>query len=235
MMISKIESAIHRICKEIDRSPCHPAWHSVDEIELLFELIACILGSQVSYEIAQTAAREIRRTGLLELPTHRYSFDAYQDAITDVLRRPLCHPDWAPKSRRYPFANLKANHISRTVWKLYSTGGSLKKLLESSNTPEDARRAIVEAAVGIGPKQASLFLRNIGFSAELAILDSHVLRFMGIHGMIDKQVRSVPSLNVYEKHETNLRNYARSSGWSLGCIDQAIWIVMRVFLREAST
>ena len=234
-VISKIESAINRVCEEINRSPYKTTWHSTNEEELLFELISCILGSRVSYEIAQTAAKEIRQSGLLELPTYRFSLQAYQDAIENVLRRPLRHIDWLPKARRYPFPKLRANHISRTVWAIYSTDGSIKNLLKSSDNPKDARRTIVQTVVGVGPKQASLFLRNIGFTAELAILDSHVLRFMGMHGLIENRVRSVPSLKVYEKHETNLLKYARWSGWSLGCLDQAIWIVMRVYLREAMT
>jgi N-glycosylase/DNA lyase len=91
----------------------------------------------------------------------------------------------------------------------------------------------VEVGVGIGPKQASLFLRNIGFTEELAIFDTHLLRFMSLFGLFDQDIRPISSLRNYENLENHLRDYAKSAGYSLGCVDQAIWIVMRVYLREA--
>lgn len=231
--ISKIERAIKRVCEEISLSPNRSTWRSSSESELLFELISCILGSRVSYEIAQSAAIKIRQANLLEMPIHKYSLQTYQDDIENVLRSSLRHKDWEPKTRRYPFPKLRANHIARTVWAIYSNSGSISSLLKSFNNAKCARRKIVQTVIGVGPKQASLFLRNTGFTTDLAILDSHVLKFMSMQGLVEKRIRFVPSLNLYEKHEINLQQYARWFGWPLGCLDQAIWVVMRVYLREA--
>ena len=162
----------------------------------------------------------------------RYSIRSYEDVLADILKQPLQQLQWATVGKRYPFATIRAKYISRTVWAICSRGRSLQSLLRSWATAGEARRSIIEIAAGVGPKQASLFLRNIGFTEDLAILDSHVLRFMHMLGLIDQPTKSIPSLRAYEEHEANLRRYAQLSGWCLGCLDQAIWIVMRVYLRE---
>ena len=233
MNTAAIESAVHRICQEIYPSSRQSWWFSASEAELLFELVACILGSQVPYEVALAAVEEIRDVGLLENPTRRYCIPAYEKAIYDILRQPLHNHGWALTGRRYRFARIRANHISRTVWAIYSDGGSLQGRLRACKTAREARRSIVEVGVGIGPKQASLFLRNIGFTEELAILDTHLLRFMSLFGLLDQVIRPISSLQKYETLENHLRYYAKSTGYSLGCVDQAIWIVMRVYLQEA--
>jgi N-glycosylase/DNA lyase len=233
MNTTAIELAVRRICQEIYPSSRQSWWVSASDAELLFELVACILGSQVSYEVALAAAEEIRNVGLLENPIKQYCFPVYEKTVYDILRQPLHNPGWAPAGRCYRFAKIRANHISRTIWAVYSNGGSLQERLRACKTAREARRSIVEIGVGIGPKQASLFLRNIGFTEELAILDTHLLRFMRLFGLLRQAIRPISSLQNYETLENRLRNYAKRTGYSLGCIDQAIWVVMRVYLQEA--
>lgn len=233
MNTATIESAVRRICQEINPSSRKSWWFSATEAELLFELVACILGSQVSYEVALAAAEEIRNAGLLDNPTGRYCVLVYEEAIYDILRQPLHNPNWAPVGRRYRFARTKANHISRTLWAIQSEGGSLQGRLGVCRTAREARRSILEVGVGIGPKQASLFLRNIGFTEELAIFDTHVLKYMSLFGLPDQDLKQISSLRMYENLENHLQHYAKNAGYSLGCVDQAIWIVMRVYQREA--
>jgi N-glycosylase/DNA lyase len=232
-MISKIESAINKICAEISLRKKRENWFSVSEDNLLFELVSCILGSRVSYEIAQLAATKLKQSGLLIITMSDYSIQPYQSAIESVLKSPLKHMDWGEKTRRYPFPKLRANHIARTVGAIYSDGDSITNLLKSCKSAKIARKMFVDKVVGFGPKQASLFLRNIGFTNDLAILDSHVLAFMSMKGLLKKGVRSIPTLNLYERHEMHLIKYANNTGWPLGYLDEAIWIVMRVYKTEA--
>ncbi len=233
MNISAIESAIRRICDEIYTHSLQSWWLSASESDLLFELVACILGSQVHYEVALAAAEKIRNVGLLENPTEQYGFSDYEMAVYNILKQPLHAPCWPPAGRSYRFAKIRANHITRTLWAVYLNGDSLHGILHNCKTAREARRSVVTVGVGIGPKQASLFLRNIGFTDELAILDIHLLRFMNLLGLIDRTIRTVSSIRKYEIMEKHLLNYAKRVGYSLGCVDQAIWIVMRVYLQEA--
>lgn len=233
MNTDNIEFAVRRICQEIYPSNRQSWWVSATEPELTYELVSCILGSQVRYEIALAAAEKIRDAGLLEKPIERYLAPVYEKAIYNILRQPLHSRGLGPTGRRYRFARMRANHISRTVWAIYSDGGSLKGRLDGYTSAKEARRSIVEIGVGIGPKQASLFLRNIGFTQELAIIDTHLLRFMSLFGLLEKATKPISSLQRYETHENDLLNYSKSTGYPLGCLDQAIWIVMKVYLQEA--
>ena len=99
-----------------------------------------------------------------------------------------------------------------------------------SRTSKEARRRLVELP-GVGYKQASLFLRNVGYAKNLAILDTHVLNYLVLVGVMQSRPRSVSSATIYERIEELLRSHARSLGHSVGCIDVAIWIVMRTLSR----
>ena len=76
-----------------------------------------------------------------------------------------------------------------------------------------------------------MILRNIGFSDELAILDSHLLRFIGLRGIADVPANNRLTLPVYEMIEAKFLGYARSVGWPTAILDQAIWVVMRVYAK----
>ena len=76
-------------------------------------------------------------------------------------------------------------------------------------------------------------MRNIYYSENLAILDSHVVRYM----VLLKMVKNVSKLklsnkNTYVNLESQLQNYATSNGKSLSTLDIAIWVVMRLVQKE---
>nr|WP_207768743.1 hypothetical protein [Pelagivirga sediminicola] len=111
---------------------------------------------------------------------------------------------------------------------IHKTRDSLSELLEEFTTAEDARKWLVDNAPGLGPKQASMFLRNVGLSYDLAILDRHVLEYMELLGLNSAHSRSVQSISGYVDTEVVLRAHARDSDCPVGILDWAIWIVMRV-------
>lgn len=232
MNFATIERAVGRVCREIHFSSERRVWWKVTESDLLFELVACILGSQVRYETALVAAEEIRNKGILDEP-HKYAFRSeFEQEVLCILERPLFRPGWPVVGRRYRFSVSRANYVARTLSSIYSEGNTLRERLRAETNERKARRSIVQMATGVGPKQASLFLRNIGFSENLAILDTHVIKYMLASGLATQSNRLCSTLLAYEKLEDLLRHYARSLGWSLSCLDQAIWIVMRVYSQE---
>lgn len=60
----------------------------------------------------------------------------------------------------------------------------LRRLLEIHGDPPDMREWLVNNVKGLGFKEASHFLRNIGLGEDLAILDRHILRTMKARGVI---------------------------------------------------
>lgn len=232
LCLTNIESTVIRICREISITQKQHAWSEMGESDLFFELVNTILGSQVSNELATSAAAKLREEGFLRVPVRRSSYDTLAEKIENTLTHPLFNARWGIVGRKYRFPKLRANQICRTMHNIYGNKNSLKNILETCSSATNARVNLIRSVLGIGPKQASLFLRNIGYAHDLAILDSHVLRYMGIRGM--STLSSPPStLSIYEETENKLLEHSMALGFSLGCLDQAIWITMRVARKES--
>lgn len=232
MRISRINSAVLALSKEIASTQSQGEWTNLEEQTLLYELFACILGSRVRFEIALAATDRLATNGLLNLSLDGLSEENYQAVIENVLNKPLQLPSINHETAHYRFAHSRSKYLARTHRTIYYNGSSLRQLLQSCRSANEARKILIDMCTGIGPKQASLFLRNIGFTDDLAILDSHVLRYMWMNDLLVERVRAIGSLFRYQEYEAKLRNYAHHLGWMLGCMDQAIWIVMRVSQRE---
>ena len=136
--------------------------------------------------------------------------------------------------RKYRFPATGAKCVSTNLQQIYGSGQSLKSILRRCAEPSVARRYLSQTIYGVGPKQASLFLRNIGFTDSLAILDRHVLSYMSIVGLLPTVPRSVSSFGKYEVLEDRLSSYAYNCGHELSSLDLAIWVVMRVVKRDLS-
>ncbi|MBU1855152.1 MAG: DNA lyase, partial [Nanoarchaeota archaeon] len=109
---------------------------------------------------------------------------------------------------------------------------SLKKVLLKAKNELEAREILVCTCMGIGYKQASLFLRNIYYSQNLAILDTHVLRYMDLMGLFENKCNKTITKNDYSLYEKQLMNYSNQINTTLSKLDVAIWVVMRVVRRE---
>jgi N-glycosylase/DNA lyase len=107
--------------------------------------------------------------------------------------------------------------------------------LESSNDIRDTRRRLALEVSGLGPKQASLFLRNIGYAAHVAVLDIHVLTYMNWVGLTETLMRSVPTLRKYEALENAFMEHAYSFGYTPDRFDLAVWVVVKVAKEEQET
>ena len=102
MTPERVEAAVNSICVELASSfTCSPNWKIRSEAELFRELVASILGSRVSFDIALIATNTLEAEGLL---VHSEDEKIYLQRLTEVLSRPLYSPDW-PRCRRYRFPN----------------------------------------------------------------------------------------------------------------------------------
>src|SRR3989344_6288551 len=87
------------------------------------------------------------------------------------------------------------------------------------NHPE-IRIQIVNNIKGIGMKEASHFLRNVGFK-DYAIVDFHIVDILVDHGVIEKPKTLTP--NKYIEIENVLRKLAEATNTSLGELDLYLW------------
>jgi N-glycosylase/DNA lyase len=196
---------------------------------LLHELVSCILSSRVRYETSFYTLQNLIKHKVLDLGTKR-SGNEYIKILTRILKETITTPKG--NKFRYTFPNTKAKCISNTYTQIYLNNQSIKGILEESSDPMSARKTLIKYASGIGPKQASMFLRNIGFTDDIAILDTHILRFMEFNGLNVDKKQDVSSLDKYEKTERSLINHLSKYNNKISLIDTAIWILMRVTAQE---
>jgi N-glycosylase/DNA lyase len=224
---ASLEKAVRLILPDVSEAVSPPDPRLPPEPVLWRELVFCILGSRVPSELAEAATDVLFRAGVVTLPLHAMDPKEREEAIASLLSQPIYPP--AVRNglgRKYRYPRLRARQIAGTAQDIYISGLSLSELIRSCDTARNARVVIAKAARGIGPKQASLFLTNIGLTDDLAILDTHAVAFMRATGMTDASPRR-GSFTEYCALESTLRAYADGLGYSLAVLDLAIWMVMR--------
>lgn len=230
---SHLEFAVCEVLRELNSLVDEARPASRNPTVLWHELVACLLGSAVPFTLAQCFAGHLASRGLLEFESVKKDARAFEQSLARELSKSiLVRAGPIACRRRYRFPNLRANHIRRTAEALYASGTRLRDIIETAPTESDARRRIVSLSIGIGPKQASLFLRNTGFACGLAILDVHVLRFMEMVVLGGPAKPPGSCLSSYERLEGQLRKYSDAFGVQLGQLDMAIWVVMRAAQGE---
>lgn len=227
----QINRAVEIICKDIQEQTTELNWIELSEESILFELVLSILGSQNKYEVALKFANVIKEENILTNYTSINDIKRLEDKLEEIFTTPQNVENSMVK---YRFPKTRAKYIAYSLFFLEDSGG-IKKILKNSKSTLDIRKFIVKNIKGMGPKQASHFLRNIGFSNNIAVLDVHILRYMNIQGVISEEYKSTSSLKVYEYLELKLIKFLEFILAPIGFIDQAIWIVMRVYQREYAT
>jgi N-glycosylase/DNA lyase len=97
----------------------------------------------------------------------------------------------------------------------------IKDTITKFSDAQQAREWLVENVGGIGWKEASHFLRNVGFD-DVAILDRHILALMREHGLIERVPRTLTKRRYLEIEE-KLRGLAEKVGLSLAELDLYMW------------
>lgn len=230
MNLSAINRAIEALCSEEPMTaPMRSRWRSCTENELFFDVALCILSSQTLFELALATAESLKRVGLLEASACRRWGIHYEEALSLTLAKPVRLEGQRAAMPR--FRNRVAKLIATTAKRIYGEGKTLQALLASANSAADARRNLVTAIAGFGPKQASLYLRRIGYCVDLAVLDTHILDYLKLIGSMEPKPGALSRLSTYEQVEREFQRIAESFGHPVGCVDLAMWVTMRVAKR----
>lgn len=233
--VDEIENAVMSVSDYIDsNNGIRKNWNNFSEYKLWVILVSCILGSRVRFETANACIEHLRKNRLLMPKNIINDPKKFRKIFDEELSKPIFPPYNGNKGCRYRYSKSKADYIVRTALKIYKTDNSnLKEFLTSNQDEYETRDSLIENAVGIGYKQASLFLRNIYFAQNLAILDSHVIRYMILLEIIDNDTElKLSNKRAYIEIENHLQEYATSNNRSISTLDIAIWIVMRLVQRE---
>lgn len=224
----RIREAVTCIAAEINhRVRSGPKAMIRDDQELWRELTCCVLSSQVPYGLAKAAAQRIHEAGVFRSPWP-LERDILKEELMKLLSTPLSLDNGI---RRYRFPNIRAGQIATAFFTIREEYGSLAEFLNHHTDARCGRAWLVAHAPGVGPKQASMFLRNAAGSFDLAILDRHVLQYMQTIQLCPAPSSNLTTISKYEQCETRLCRHAESMGYEVGLLDWAIWIVMRTASR----
>ncbi len=86
----------------------------------------------------------------------------------------------------------------------------------------DAREWLVQNVLGIGYKEASHFLRNIGYGESLAILDRHILKNLKLLGVVEEIPKSLLR-KTYLEIEKGMRALADEIKIPMSQLDLVMW------------
>ncbi|MEI0748151.1 transcriptional regulator [Brachyspira pulli] len=127
------------------------------------------------------------------------------------------------------FHNMKADNIV-LARKLYFPKGQfiLKDRINEAvknDTMVELRNQLAKEVKGYGLKEASHFLRNIGFGQKIAILDRHIMRVMDKLSILPEGMTPKTSLtkNNYLQCESNLVEYSKSEKIPMEYLDFVFW------------
>lgn len=168
---------------------------------ILTELVFCLCTPQTNAHKGWEAATQIM------LLKHQSS-----EAIAKTLR-----------ANGVRFHNVKSTRIAVALGEYTDT--SLRSLIENiamkGNGVRMARDFIANSVSGLGMKEASHFMRNIGFVSDVAILDRHILRRLADNKVID----SIPKLkkSTYLEIESKMTDFSRQCKVPLGALDLVFW------------
>jgi N-glycosylase/DNA lyase len=165
------------------------------ENELFKELCFCILTANYSAE-GGIRIQKALGNGFITLP---------ENELAERLKA-LGH--------RYP--NARAKYIVEARRHL----GSLKRTVTDSRGGSEAREWLVKNVKGLGYKEASHFLRNIGFT-NLAILDFHIIDMLERCGAVVRP--KTLTKNKYFEIERVLKTWSAKIGVNLAELDLYMW------------
>jgi N-glycosylase/DNA lyase len=116
----------------------------------------------------------------------------------------------------YRFPNSRAKYIAEAR----RHENQLKHVLESSKDAGEAREWLAKNVKGIGYKEASHFLRNVGCT-EVAIIDFHIVNMLARCALIEKP--KTLSKRRYFEIEVLLKEIAEKACLNLAELDLYLW------------
>lgn len=171
---------------------------SVNPTEYFYELAYCLLTPQSSAVNAARTVEKLKAAGFL----------ARMIEPAALLRQ---------KDSYVRFHNTKGEHLKEAKQKFPEIAAKLR----NDQSGRELREWLVKNVKGLGWKEASHFLRNIGYR-DLAILDRHILRNLKRHNVI----RSLPTTLTASRYlgiEQKFLAFAQSVNIAMDELDLLFW------------
>jgi len=166
------------------------------------EMCFCILTPQSSAKQAFKTIKQLKEHNLL-------------DNGTALQKEPYC--------KNVRFFRTKAKRLEEVQNKFPKN--KLKKILTKNglpNNPIQTREFLLKEVNGYGLKEASHFLRNIGFGSEIAILDRHILKNL-VKCKVINEVPKTLSKKTYLEIEESMRLFCEKNKLPFDELDLIFW------------
>lgn len=171
--------------------------------ELVFEeLCFCILTPQSSAKQAAKSIELLKKNNLLHKGTHL---------------------EKEPFVRNVRFFRTKAKRLFIAQQKFPLT--KIKEILKQNglpNNPLQTREFLVNEVNGYGMKEASHFLRNIGFGEDIAILDRHILKNL-VKCEVINEVPTHLNKKKYLEIEKKMKSFCKVHKIDFAELDLIFW------------
>jgi N-glycosylase/DNA lyase len=191
----------------------HDAVPAVNAHGIWASMIFCILSSQVRAEVAQRLAKGI---------VSHIDFFGEFPTYSDVLERIPCAMRASGTGHRFP--NVKSRQIACSWFSFVQVYREISGFLFSDKSSHEKREFLQDNFSGLGIKQASMLLRDIGASADLAIIDSHMIYYLD--ASYDFTGVGIGAAR-YKCGEKLLRQEADAFGLTLSEYDHILWNAVR--------
>jgi len=171
-------------------------------VDLFAELCYCLLTPQTNAHACDEAVRRLRSEGQLLRGSEK---------------------SFLPYLRRVRFHHHKAHYLAEARRTFTGKDGlSVREALAPFSNPQDRREWLVDHVLGLGYKEASHFLRNVGAGEGLAILDRHILRSLLRYGIL---LRPLPTLTPkrYLRVEAKMQQFAKGVAIPIDELDLLWW------------
>ncbi len=141
--------------------------------------------------------------------------------MQDIIGKGFCTFDLETMRQKlrelgYRFPNTRAKYICEAQ----QQREALENALRTIPSEPELREWIVKNIKGLGYKEASHFLRNIGYT-DSAIIDFHIIDLLERQGCIERP--KTLSKRKYLEIEGVLRNLGKQAGLNLSELDLYLW------------
>ncbi len=178
-------------------------WLRGNDMDIYVELAFCVLTPQSKAKNAWSAISKLRDDFLL--------LEGSEEDIVEHLNV-------------VRFKNNKAKNLVLLRGKMSNSDGVIaaKQIINSLGDPNEKREWLVQNIRGIGYKEASHFLRNIGFGDEIAILDRHILKNLVRLGVIEEVPKTI-TRKRYMEIEKKMIDYSGKIEIPMDHLDLLLW------------
>jgi len=176
-------------------------WRNGNEVEIFAELVFCLLTPQSKAVSCWVSVEKLLSNNLL-----------LKGNAAEIART----------LKGVRFHNKKADYIIQAR-KMFTVKGkiSIRNKIKQLSSKE-ARDWLVQNVKGMGYKEASHFLRNMGLGEDLAILDRHILFSLRFAGVIEN-IPGYLSRKTYIDIENRMKKFARRIEIPISHLDFVMW------------